>query len=220
LDVHPPHEPVRSWKDFLLHLLTITIGLFIALTLEAAVEAMHYRHIVRDARVNLRREIGENHGLYAKNLLELTADRDLLMADIEQLRDMRAGKPPPKIDLRWSFGWSSYADSAWKSARDIGAIAHMEPEMLEDYSGIYGQQEYVNQIGAGIILDEAKAASPLFIAKDRKDPRDLQPVDIQALLLASAELYTRVLTLESLMRELDDGYKESLQQHDPSQGLR
>ena len=50
MDVQPPHQPVRGWKDFALHLLTITIGLFIALSLEAAVQSLHHRHLVRDAR--------------------------------------------------------------------------------------------------------------------------------------------------------------------------
>lgn len=67
MDVHPPHQPVRGWKDFALHLLTITVGLFIALTLEAAVQSMHHRHLVRDARQNLRREIAANHARYAGN---------------------------------------------------------------------------------------------------------------------------------------------------------
>jgi hypothetical protein len=35
MDVSPQYQPIHSWRDFLLHLLTITIGLFIALTLEA-----------------------------------------------------------------------------------------------------------------------------------------------------------------------------------------
>jgi hypothetical protein len=46
VDVHLPEKSIRTWKDFLLHLLTITIGLFIAFTLEAAVQSMHHRHLV------------------------------------------------------------------------------------------------------------------------------------------------------------------------------
>jgi hypothetical protein len=42
-------------------LLTITIGLFIALSLEAAVQSAHHRHLVRDAHGNLRLEIELNH---------------------------------------------------------------------------------------------------------------------------------------------------------------
>ena len=40
MEVHPPHSPVRSIKDFMVHLLAITIGLLIALGLEASVEWM------------------------------------------------------------------------------------------------------------------------------------------------------------------------------------
>jgi hypothetical protein len=48
MDVHPPHLPIHTWKDFLLHLLTITIGLFIALTLEASIESIHHRKPPQD----------------------------------------------------------------------------------------------------------------------------------------------------------------------------
>jgi hypothetical protein len=35
LDVHAPHETVHSWRDSITHIATITIGLLIALGLEA-----------------------------------------------------------------------------------------------------------------------------------------------------------------------------------------
>jgi hypothetical protein len=212
LDVHPPHEPIRSWKDFLLHLLTITIGLFIALSLEAAVEAMHYRHIVRDAKVNLRREIAQNHELYAKNMRSLEKNLEILERDIDQLRDIRAGHPPEHLDLHWNFGWNAYDDTAWNTARDVGAISHMQPETLEIYAGIYGQQEYVNQAGAAILFDEAKAGAPILIAKNHSDARELLPVDIQSLLQGSAELSARLDTLRSIMHSLDELYSASLRE--------
>jgi len=34
LDVHAPHESVRTWKDFLIHIAAIAVGLLIALGLE------------------------------------------------------------------------------------------------------------------------------------------------------------------------------------------
>jgi hypothetical protein len=30
MEIHPPHEPVRSVKDFLYHMLTIVLGILIA----------------------------------------------------------------------------------------------------------------------------------------------------------------------------------------------
>ena len=66
LDVHSPHEPIIGWKDFLLHLFTITIGLLIALSLEGMVEWFHHRHLVHEAEASLYREIDGN----AKGIVE------------------------------------------------------------------------------------------------------------------------------------------------------
>ena len=60
LDVHPPHEKIHGFKDFLLHLLTITIGLLIALGLEGCVEHWKQRELTKDADTKLRQEIRDN----------------------------------------------------------------------------------------------------------------------------------------------------------------
>jgi hypothetical protein len=57
LDVHPPHEKMHGFKDFLLHLLTITIGLLIALGLEGYAERWRQRELKNDADTKLRQEI-------------------------------------------------------------------------------------------------------------------------------------------------------------------
>lgn len=53
MEVHPPHSPIHSVKEFMVHLLAITIGLLIALGLEASVEWLHHRSLVREARENM-----------------------------------------------------------------------------------------------------------------------------------------------------------------------
>ncbi len=60
LDIHPPHSRIQGFKDFSLHLLTITIGLLIALSLESCVEWQHRRHLVREAEDGLNGEVKEN----------------------------------------------------------------------------------------------------------------------------------------------------------------
>jgi hypothetical protein len=212
LDVHPPHGPIRSWKDFTLHLLTITIGLLIALTLQAAVESLHHRHLVKEARANLRREIVENQRLYTQNLRSLQAKMVELQQDIDQLRELRAGKTPEHFDVQWSFDWNGFVDSAWMSARDIGAVGYMQPEVVEEYSGLYRQQAFVNEAGVSILLDEAKAAAPSQLAKNRKDPKELSPGDIQAMLLAAAEFQGRVKIVQLMMKTLEDDYTALLRQ--------
>jgi hypothetical protein len=44
LEVHAAHPPVHTWKDFFIHIATITIGLLIAVGLEQCVEVLHHRH--------------------------------------------------------------------------------------------------------------------------------------------------------------------------------
>ena len=60
LDVHPVHGKMAGFKDFLLHLFTITVGLLIALALEGWVERMHHHEIRDEADANLRQEIRDN----------------------------------------------------------------------------------------------------------------------------------------------------------------
>ena len=211
MDVHPPHGPIRSWKDFTLHLLTITIGLLIALALEAAVQSLHHRHMVKEARANLRREIVENQRLYTQNLRSAQTQLVQLEQNIEQLRELRAGKTPEHFDLQWNFGWNGFVESAWMSARDIGAVGYMRPEVIEEYSGLYRQQTFVNEAGVSIFFDQAKAAAPLLTAKNRKDPKELLPGDIQTRLLLAAELEGRVKTLQAIMKSLDEDYAAALQ---------
>ena len=56
LDVHPPHHTPNTWRDFFIHIATITVGLLIALGLEQTVEFIHHRHEGAELRENLHRE--------------------------------------------------------------------------------------------------------------------------------------------------------------------
>jgi hypothetical protein len=212
MDIHPPHSPIHSWRDFLIHLGTIAAGLVIALGFEAVAENLHHRHLVAEARHNLRREIVDNHKLYAENLVEVQAARVLLQKDIEQLRDMRAGRMPPQLDLHWRFLWNSYTSAAWDTARDAGAVPFMSLDTIEEYSGLYGQQTYVNEAGVSILLAQTKAGAPLRMVRDAKDPKEYAPIDVQSMLAASAELDIRLQTLQNMMKGLDDEYVKALQE--------
>jgi hypothetical protein len=52
----------------------------------------------------------------------------------------------------------------------------------------------------------------LLTAKNRKDPRELLPGDIQAMLLSAGELEGRVKTLQATMKTLDVDYTRLLLQ--------
>ncbi len=82
LEVHPPHTTVRTWRDFFLHIATITVGLLIAISLEQSVEALHHRHqrfqLEHDLRVEARKNlhlIGLDEGFYEDKIARLNALR-------------------------------------------------------------------------------------------------------------------------------------------------
>lgn len=185
----------------------ITIGLFIALTLQAGVESLHHRHLVRDARENLRREIQNNHMRYAENVRNLEKNRRQLAHDIDRLRDLRAGKTIDTADLGWGWDWNSYSEAAWKTARDTGAVSYMSSDLINGYTEVYSQQEYVNTQAIAIVNDEPKSAAPFRIAKD---PSVLSTSDIQSMLISLAETDIKLATLQTVMAALDQMYTDAM----------
>jgi hypothetical protein len=207
MEIHPAQHAPRTWQDFLLHLLTITIGLFIALTLEAGVESLHHRHLVREARENLRREIQINRKHYAENVDNLEKNRLQLARDIDALRDLRSGKPVEKSVLVWGWAWNGYIDASWKTARDTGAVSYMGFDLINAYAEVYSQQDYVNAQALAMFNDVPKSAAFLQIAKD---PSALSSSDIQSMLISLAESNIKLATLQDIMKPRDEMYANAM----------
>src|ERR1700729_1381591 len=94
IDVHPPHEPIHGWRDFFIHLATITIGLLIALSLEGCVEWQHHRHLVHEAEASLHREIEGNSKNVQATLDDVHKQQVALAQDIVVLKKIIAN---PKV---------------------------------------------------------------------------------------------------------------------------
>ena len=60
LDVHVPHKSEHTWTDFIVHIATITVGLFIAIGLEQTVEYFHHLHQRHQLEEDLRDELRTN----------------------------------------------------------------------------------------------------------------------------------------------------------------
>ena len=206
MDVHPAHHAPRNWREFFVQLAMITVGLFIALTLQTGVESLHHRHLVNEARENLRREIQINRKRYAENIQNIEKNRRQLQQNIEQLKDLRSGKPIDKNSLGWGWDWNGFIDASWKTARDTGALAYMSFNFINAFSEVYSQQDYVNSQAISLVNDAQKSAAFIRIAKD---PSALGPSDIQSMLLALAESDIKLATLRNFMTPLDAMYTEA-----------
>lgn len=210
LDVHPPHEPIHGWRDFLLHLLTITIGLCIALALEGLVEYAHHKHVVHEARENIRHEIEINHKLATEDLTYVQQGADRMQSNIDTLHDLAANPKNFKgKHLRFTMTWSSMGDSAWRSSRDMGALTYMPYADVQGYADLYAQQELVRGQAIDIFTRQAFTSAPLFMYAD---PTDLSPADLHTLLHDSAQTYIGLTELHQILQQLDNQYTEALKQ--------
>jgi len=66
LEVHPPQHAAHGWRDFLIHIVTIVIGLLIALGLEQTAEGFHHRTQVQEAREAIAQERAANQQEFAR----------------------------------------------------------------------------------------------------------------------------------------------------------
>src|ERR1700722_8459753 len=139
MDIHAPHQPVHAWRDFFTHIVIITIGLFIALMMEAGVEWMHHRHLVHQAEANLRAEIADNRTQLAFHLRQINGIEHELAANIDTLNAVKAHQPATQT-LALSWAWNGMESAAWDTARDTGALALMPYDRVQSYASIYGQQ--------------------------------------------------------------------------------
>ena len=92
MDIHKP-KPFHSWREFLKEYGIIVLGVLTALSLEQAVEWMHWRHEAESEREALYEEASGNLGnIKSHLLLQPCIDRRLSELDVVFQRHDR-GEP-------------------------------------------------------------------------------------------------------------------------------
>ncbi len=141
LDVHPPHNPTHTWKDFFIHIATIVVGLLIAVGLEQTVEFIHHRKEVRETREALRLELERNHRAYAGSITEFNRQSAALANNLLVLDYIAHHPRATRAELPGILVWhaipSSFADSAWKSAQQSNVTALMPQDEVRSLSSLY-----------------------------------------------------------------------------------
>ncbi len=159
MDVHAPHEPIHGVKDFLLHLLTITVGLLIAVGIEGCVELHREHKLATEARATMREEIEYNAKQMDDAVLKLSSQKAALDKNIDTLTKILENpkdKDAQKESLNADFSTIGLRDTAWKTAQTTGALAFMPYAEAERYSEVYAsQQDFLGQ-QSKILDDEAQ----------------------------------------------------------------
>ena len=138
LDVHPPHHPTHGWRDFFIHIATITVGLLIAIGLEQTVEAVHHRHqrhslvesLLHDTELCVRDSRDAAHFAEIRNGW-LRARRKQVN---EALWSGRPLGPPPPYPLE--EGYEDLSDPQWQAGKASGLLQLLSTEDTEAFSEI------------------------------------------------------------------------------------
>ena len=212
LEVHPPNEPVHSWRDFLIHLTTITIGLLIALSLEGAVEFWHHRSLVHEAEASMQIEINANARELQNALDDVRKEQDFLKRDIEVMKKVIANpKVPNNEEMRVDFRIRTFADVSWKTAESTGALSYMPYERAQEYAHIYSAQNEIREAEHQAVRDTVLSIAP-FLNSKKGDPN---PGGEEAVKIVDRlqVLQGQLIFLENLIRRLDGEYKKFLGRH-------
>jgi hypothetical protein len=198
MDVHAPHEPIHTWRDFALHLVVVTIGLVIALSLEAFVEHLHQRHLLHTAETNLHVELHDNHAYLAGDEHQLDRTENELQQDIATLIARKSNSSVAE-PLNFGWVWNGTQDSAWTTARDSGALTLMPFDTQQAWSVIYGQQGAVNEQASVYIADIYRASAP---TKGRSFA-DLTPAQLDQTIAGLQQALADLDHLRDLCKSLD-----------------
>ena len=183
LDVHPPHEKMHGFKDFLLHLLTITIGLLIALGLEGYAERWRQRELKNDADTKLRQEIRDNAQEIVSAHNANASEQENLTRIVDFLNARKKNEPYDTHQIRLGFAMGDLKSASWKTAAATGALGFMEYDQVQLYSAVYQLQDKYSTLQNQTIDEFLQLQS--YVIFD-SDPEKITPVDA-----GSAELDTR-----------------------------
>ena len=144
IDVHPPGKAISNASEFFLHLFTITIGLLIAVGIEAGVERHEHHELALQARQTMTAEIRHNAGTVAEALADITREQQKNNDTLANLQKVQLNPNDPSADnfnLDLSFNILGFEDTAWRTAQATGALGFMPYAESNRYSDIYDAEQ-------------------------------------------------------------------------------
>ena len=237
LDVHMPHA-THTWKDFFIHLGTITAGLLIAISLEQSVEKLHHLHQRHELEASLRAEATMNKERAEVNFTRYDDEMTWLLGLHEDIQKMlatqgRANLPyrtvhetPVALDGNPYHGHPmAMVTAVWDMAAADSRMALLPDEVAKGYSLLYhvrGERFTLLRTLAVNAIDRQEAfaaqfadiSTPRTLVLARMTAEDLKQYDaltmqsFTAARVAKAGLRLVYASNEVMLRELYDSASE------------
>jgi hypothetical protein len=203
LDVHAPHEPIHTWKSFVIHIATITIGLLIAVGLEQLVEYFHHRHQAVAIVGKLRAESQENIATVRGDIEScdqlLAAIRSIVDSLDQKTRAISVApwKPPVLAQARLLRP----SNAEWLIARDSALLQILPAALVANYWKI----EVTREVAAAEYSDARRSRLKLNALLDVYVGKSaLNSTDALAIRLALAEYVQYIQETKRLLQFVAD----------------
>ncbi len=145
MEIHPPHGPIKSLREFAVHLLTITIGILIALGLEGLLQWQHHRTLVHEAEANIAAEIQGNAGQLKIGRNDLQDSETQLERMVDVIHRMERDRKARTDQVIFNWTVIELHQTSWATAGATGAVAYMGYGEANRYTRIYDlQEEYMS----------------------------------------------------------------------------
>jgi hypothetical protein len=203
LDVDPPEKPIKSLKDFAVHILTVTIGILIALGLDALVDAYRHHALIEHARADFSAEFMQNR---TKLALEATASQAVkqepegLIAYGEAKLANQLVTPPTIQPTR---GFVMPTSTAWETATATQAFLYLPFAETRGISAAYSRQQVYNTM-------EAHAEEQWFSLAGLGDPKAVAGADLKPALEKITIAYAYLVSLQVVRGQLLQDYDRAL----------
>jgi hypothetical protein len=203
LDVHAPHESVRTWKDFLIHIAAIAVGLLIALGLEQTVEYFHHRHQVSETREALRVEREQNHLRLADQLTEFRVRVPIIQTNLAVFHYLHLHPGTAEKELPGKVNWhnfgSPFIDYVWQTAQQTGVTAFIAQGEVRRNSELYRRLRICTDSYAAFRVANTEARA---YTVDDADLSHLTPIQIEEQIRLTRILLNRLYRYGSDLRNL------------------
>ena len=203
-EVHAPHQTVHTWKDFLVHIAAIAIGLLLALALEKLAEYVHERRQLAEARRELAMEVAENRRTWAINVTETSRIQQELDADLRLIQAVRSHAPVGDGKFEYSVGFHAAFDGPWQAVRQSGSLNLMPHEELQTYAWFHGIltsiMESMHALETTLHIGGAIAASA--------PPEKLNEHDLDDLAGKTMEAQGRLVNLKMFLGFEEEGFEK------------
>jgi hypothetical protein len=205
LDVHAPHEPISTWKGFVLHIATISIGLLIAIGLEQLVEYFHHRHQAAAIAENLKAESHENIATVRSDI----SNCDQTLATIKSIIDSLDQKPGASTGAPWmppvrpEGRILKPSDAEWLIARDSALLQILPSALVANYWKIEITREHADAVYFDARRSRLKLNAVLDVYAGQSSLNPTEALAIRMALSEYAQYLNEVKRLLQIVAELN-----------------